>query len=304
MKNGFTLIELLGVIIILFLIAGLVFPAVTKIINSSNDTVYQAQINSILKSAYDLTLKNTEYLPLRGEKKYITLGELKSQGLIGYSVKDPKTKKEFADNLVISVEYLVTKKSYDKKYSKLEGNYLYTVEMDSLQTNTTNPSINIAGLTKNSLGDYVMSVSLNDAFTLPSVTATSSSSVDLTDRVKYYITLDDVLVPSVSTNEFAIYKIKYFVVDDLGKSQMSTLSVIIADTTPPEITLPTNDKISTSTSRFDLMEGVTCTDNSGFCNITYTGSITYGTVGKYIIEYTGQDKSGNTTVIRRVITVE
>ena len=122
--------------------------------------------------------------------------------------------------------------------------------------------------------------------------------------MKYFQQLLILLNHSVNTSVSSIYKINYFVIDNEGNANTTVLNVIVEDITQPSINLPSNNKISTSTMNVNLLEGVSCTDNSGFCDITYTGSITYGVAGKYVIEYTAQDPSGNTTISRRVITVE
>lgn len=303
-NKAFTLVELLGVIIILMIIALLVFPAVSDIINKSTDTVYQSQINSILKSAYDFSLKNTSYLPSTGEKSYVTLGELKSVGLIDFNIKDPNTRENFDDDLVISISNVGTKYSYDKKISKLKGNYLYKIEFKNSDDEDLLPTITLNGLTKNSNNNYIVTLSLNEEMDNITYSAESSEGVDLTDKVKTYISNNDIVVDEIDSSKSNIYKIYYVVVDEDGYSSMTILNVIIADTTKPTITLPSNNTISTNVSNIDLLDGVKCTDNSGFCEITASGTINYGTKGKYIIEYTATDPSGNTTVSKRVITVE
>ena len=52
------------------------------------------------------------------------------------------------------------------------------------------------------------------------------------------------------------------------------------------------------------MNNVTCSDNSGYCDIEFSGEIDFGVIGKYIITYTAKDPSGNTTTKKRVITIE
>ena len=303
-NKAFTLIELLGVLIIISIISILVFPAVSNIINESKDTIYQAQINAILKSAYDFSIKNTSYLPSVGEKKFVTLAELKINGLIDIDIKDPITEQKFRDDLVISIEKVGTNYNYDKKVSKLEGSYLYKVELDNHDDSSLLPVITLNGLTKNSDGNYILILDLNDEFNAISYTATSNSGKNLTNRVKTYITVDDIATDEIDTSESNIYKMYYIVVDNEGYSNMSILSIIIADTTKPIISLPSNNKISTSVSSMDLLDGVTCEDNSGYCDISVSDSINYGTPGKYIVEYTATDPSGNTTTSRRVITIE
>ena len=48
-NKGFTLVELLGVIVILIVIFLVIFPATRVLIERSEKTVYQTQINKILK---------------------------------------------------------------------------------------------------------------------------------------------------------------------------------------------------------------------------------------------------------------
>ena len=135
MKNGgFTLIELLGVIIILSIIAALVFPAVSSILNEANNTVYQTQLNNILSSAYDFSLKNISDLPSKNENLYVTLGQLKSEGLIDPNITDPNTNIKFPNNLVIRIKKVDSNYNYDKTNSKLVGDYLYTALFDNLES--------------------------------------------------------------------------------------------------------------------------------------------------------------------------
>ena len=161
-NKAFTLVELLAVIVLLMVIFLLVSPAITNVVKQSKDTVYNTQINTILKSAYDYTLKNTNSLPSLGNKSYITLGELKTFGLIDANIIDPSTSQLFPDNLVISISYVSTNSSYDKSIAMLEGNYLYKVEFEKLENKNLLPTINLSGINKNSNGDYIIVLDLND----------------------------------------------------------------------------------------------------------------------------------------------
>ena len=304
MKKGFTLVELLGVIVILAIIALLTFPAIEKVIKKSSDTVYDAQINTILTAAYDFSLKNISFLPNNNEIKYITLGELKLDGLVDFDIKDPRTKEKFPDNLVISIRNVGNSYKNNSDLSRKTGNYLYTIELSNLDNKSLEPIINLTGLTKNSNGDYILIKSLNESLSDISYTAQSISGVNLTDKVRYYIESNDSVVDSINTSNPGIYKIHYFVIDDNWYAKTLILNVIISDTTPPTITIPSNNTINKNISNFNLMEGVECSDNSGFCDVTYSGEINFGVVGKYIIEYTAKDPSGNTGTSKRVITVK
>lgn len=308
MKNrGFTLVELLGVIVLLIVIFLLVFPSVTNILSQSEETVYQKQINDILTAAYDFTLKNISYLPQSGEKSYVTLGELKYNGLIESNIKNPKTLENFEDNLVISINNVGANYEYSNENARLEGDYLYTVEIEQLNDLSITdllPKITLDGLIQNSSGDYIMTLDLKQEFNNVSFSATSYTGEDLTSKIKKYILLDDKTVESIDSTKAGIYKIIYSVVDSNGYANQSILNVIIADKIAPEITFPNNNTINKDVQQFNLLNGVVCTDNSGFCDIETSGVIDYGVVGKYVIEYTSKDPSGNTTIKKRVITIE
>lgn len=308
MKNkGFTLIELLAVIVLLILIFILVFPSVTSIINQSKETTYHKQINTILNAAYDWSLKNTNYLPDTNNKIFITLSELKKIGLVDYNIIDPNTKELFPDDLVISISNVGGNYKKTNSYSNLSGDYLYTVEtefMSSSDFKSKKPKIELSGLTQDSNGNYVTVVDINTTFNDVSFSATSSDGKDLTSKVTINILNNNKLVESINTDKIGIYYVNYTVIDDNGYSNTVTRSVIIADTTAPVITIPSENTLNSSLTTYDLMEGVSCEDNSGYCDITVNGKINFGTIGKYIIEYTAKDPSGNTTLTKRVITIE
>ena len=93
-------------------------------------------------------------------------------------------------------------------------------------------------------------------------------------------------------------------VDNNGYANTAILSVIIADTTTPSITLPKENKISKDETNFDLLKNVSCEDNCGYSDIEFSGEFDFGVSGKYIITYTAKDPSGNTATKKRVITIE
>lgn len=306
-SKGFTLVELLGVLIILAILFILVYPAVSTIISKGEETIYQRQINKILSSTYDFSLKKINYLPAPGKKAYITLGELKYEGLIDVNIKNPENNEIFPDNLVISINNVGAGYEYSDSNAKLEGNYLYKVEIELLNDPIKKdllPTIDLENLTKNSEGNYIMTLNLNEEFTDVNYIAKTYNNIDLTSRVKKYIMQEESMVETIDTSKFGIYKIIYSVVDDNGYANMSILNIIVADTSSPTITLPENNTISLDITNFDLMNGVFCEDNSGFCDIEVSGEIDYGVDGKYIITYTAKDPSGNTSTKKRVITVE
>lgn len=304
MKNkGFTLVEVLGVIVILAVIFVLVFPSVKNVLSQSKETVYDAQINKILKAAYDFTLKNPEYLPNYKQKSFVTLAELKIEGLIDVNIKNPKTKKNFEDNMVVSINNVGNGYSLKTENSKLEGNYLYKIESNNGVNISLLPELTINNIQKNSDGNYIKILNLNDNLENFTYSATSEGK-DITNKVKKYITKDGISVDSINTRESGIYKINYVVVNDKGYSALTILNIIVADTIPPTITFPEDTVISKDLTDYNLLKGVSCEDNSGFCDITYSNEIDYGVVGIQTIKYTVKDPSGNTINKKRVITIE
>jgi len=305
MKNkGFTLIELLAVILILLIIFILVFPSVQSIIFKSNDTITNKQIDTILNASYDFSLQNIKILPDSNRKNYLTLAQLKSNGLIEIDLTNPETKELYPNDLVISIENVGSGYKYSNPNSKLRGDYLYTVELTNVANYDKKPEIILEGLTKNLDGHYISEIDINSTFVNAKYKATSSTGLDLTSRVFVSITYNNISVENIDTSKLGIYKVYYVVVDDNGYSTSVIRSVIITDKELPVLTLPENITISTSVTSLNLLEGVECKDNSGVCNITYNGNIIFGTSGKYIIEYIAQDSSGNTISSKRIITIE
>ena len=305
-KNGFTLIELLTVIVILIIIFIIIVPAVNNVINQSEETVYQEQINKILDAAYDMTLQNVSLLPEGNSKKYITLSELKIEGLIDDDIINPDTKEPFPDDLVISISNVGNSYKNTNNNSKKYGIYLFTVEEYNytIKDLKANPTIVLNGLTVNSSGDYIENININEEITNVTYNATDSNANDITSKVKVRITYNNNSVSSIDTSKAGIYHIIYTVIDDNGLSNSVRRSILISDNEAPILSIPDNSSISTSIKTFDLMEGVSCTDNSGECKVSFNGKIEFGKIGKYVIEYSAKDLSGNTAKNKRVITVE
>lgn len=306
-NRGFTLVEVLAVIALIVVIFMLIVPSVTKIVNTSKDTAYQKQINTILTAAYDWSLKNISTLPDKEQKTFVTLSELKSVGLVDSNIINTDTKEAFPDNLVISITNVGSKYKTNDKYSKKEGDYLYTAEIKLMNTPgyiNKKPTIVLNDLTPNEDGSYTTTINITESISYNDYTATSSDGEDLTDRVIINITSNGDPIDSINTNKSGIYHINYTVIDDNGYATTVVRNVIITDNEKPVIILPENSTISASETSFNLMAGVSCTDNSNDCKITTSGEIEFGTLGKYIIEYIAKDPSGNTTTVKRVITIE
>lgn len=310
-NKGFTLVELLGVIVILIVIFLVIFPATRVLIERSEKTVYQTQINKILKASYDYSLNNLSVLPTKNEKSYITLAELIYNGYID-PIKDPNTDDYFPDDIIISIENVGNKYRNREKNAIRYGDYLFKTEFDEMNTDEylqNKPKIVIQDIEKTSKG-YTTILNQGDVFVDATPIVYDNSDNVITDEVRIItnIFFDDEMVNSVDTTKIGIYTIRFVAIytdsDDKVYSASEVWNVVISDLEPPVITLPNNNTISMSDTTFDIMDGVSCEDNSGDCTVTYDGVINFGVQGTNTLEYKATDKSGNVATRTRVITVE
>lgn len=312
MKKGFTLVELLAVITILLILVMLTIPAVTKIINTSEKTVYDVQIDKILSATYDYSLKNLSVLPERDKKSYITLSELIYAGYIDQLI-NPKTNEPFPNEYLISIENVGSNYKNTDKYSKKSGDYLYKIEYEEMNNSeylSNKPTIYLSGLSISSDG-YTSILDQGDAFIQPVPIVYDNNNVDITDSVQLVenITFNGNIVTNIDTYKIGIYKINYVAIyfDSNDKPYASSVvwNVVIADNEAPSLSVPpgTTLRQGDTADTFDIMEGVSCTDNSGDCTITYDGKIEFGVPGIYLITYYAKDTSGNQTSAERYISV-
>ena len=301
-EKGFTLVELLAVLVILSLLLTITMPIVNDSLNKSQDTVEKNQINTMLNAAYDWSLNNSYLLPVDNNTISITLGQLKSAGLISVNLKSPDNKKLYPNDLIISIRDITgLTEITETKYSKIAGNYLFTLNMesgkDTTKFNKEAPTIILNGNT-------VTYVNINESYIEPGYTALSSDNTDITNYITTAIKFNNESVATINTTAFGVYYIDYTVNDNNGHSATITRTVIINDKKPPTLIIPSNTTITELTKTFNLTEGASCQDNSEQCTITTTGTLNLGKPGKYIITYTASDSSGNTYSKKRVITIK
>lgn len=309
-KKGFTLIELLAVLTILIIIFLLVFPSIKNIISSSEDTVNQTQINTILNASYDYSLENLNILPKDGNKVFITLGQLKNYGYISSDVRDSNTDEQFPDDYVISISNVGSNYKNEDTYAKKSGNYLYKVEvelMNSSNYESKKPEILLLDIEDaDSKGNYFKTINQGDEYIPADYIAKSSNGNDITDNVVVNIMYNNNIVDDIDTSKIGIYYVNYTVIDAFGYANTIVRSITINDIEAPKIIFPENNTISVNLNSYDLMEGVSCTDNSNSCDIIIENAedVKFGVVGKYIVKYIVRDLSGNTTISERIITIE
>lgn len=297
-KKGFTLVEILAVISIIGVLLLIIIPGVNKAIKKGENVVYDVQLNNILNATYDYTLKKLSFLPSEDEIKYITLNELKYNGLINEEIKDTKTGKEFNNDLVISVRKKYSNYKKDKNYVK-KGDYIYKIEKETELEKK--PIFTFDGYED---VPTLINVNIGDEYQELEYSAQTYSGKKITEKVVKNIIYNSSTVDKINTMKAGIYYIDYCVVDDQGYSNCAKVSVVVTDSIPPSLEVGENVTISTTVETYNLMNGVKCSDNSGKCDIEIDGDIKYGVAGKYIVEYKATDPSGNTYTKERVITIE
>ena len=103
MKNkAFTLVELLGVIALIGILSVVIIPKVGNSINNSKEASYIAQEDMIKKAVNDFLIENT-YLLESNDTVTITLGVLKQGGYLPINIKNPKTRKDFSNESLITI---------------------------------------------------------------------------------------------------------------------------------------------------------------------------------------------------------
>jgi prepilin-type N-terminal cleavage/methylation domain-containing protein len=119
MKKGFTLVELLGVIIILAIIATIIVPVATSLINKSTNQLNTIQLGNIKSGAVNWATDNIDKVP-GSSSGYnaveVTLATLIKGGYISSDIKDITTKNSYVgDSTQVVISYDSTNKhlTYD-----------------------------------------------------------------------------------------------------------------------------------------------------------------------------------------------
>lgn len=208
MKNkAFTLVELLAVIIVLGLLTTLVVTNIDKIVDRSENDIYKNQIYDILDSAYDFTLKYSNYLPDENNNvKYITLAHLINEGLIDSDIKNPKTNKIFEYSLVISINY-VSNDYVNTNISKKWGNYLYKIEESKTNYYSYDFDSNFIDSTVPINGNYAL--------------------VNIPQGAIRIITKNNKQVSEIDTSNPDVYEVTDVILGDNGNSTSKTIKVVV-----------------------------------------------------------------------------
>lgn len=287
-KKGFTLIELLGIIIILAVIILLIVPVVDNTIQSKKEELYDTQIDNISLALKNWGAENMFSLPTEeGGSISVTLGQLKQTGFIGDDVVNPVTGECFPNDMLLTI-------------TRVGNTYKYDVDVESgsaqcdEKVNKNAPIIALKGKT-------LIYVEVNTPYVEPGLIVTKSDGTPISqNNVEKTITGPK---STLDTSVLGTYQITYKI-EDSGIINQIVRTVIVRDTIAPEITLEKVTTISTIGQAFNVMEGVSASDNSGVePTITHSGTVNTKIPGTYTITYTATDTSGNSSVEKRTVVV-
>ena len=287
MKKGFTLAELLGVLIILALVALITFPIVDRYIKSSREQLYINQLGQIELAAESWAYKNIDLLPTNeGETITVTILTLKESGDLPLDMRDPRNDELMPNDMVVTIEFA-------------DNTYTFTVDEESGSnvTDEVNENSPIIILT----GSHIDFVEINSTYNEQGAKAKDKNGNMLSD-INVIYQRNGVEVPQVDTSEFTTYTAIYSVANN-GNTSYITRTIIIRDTTAPDLVIPDNiDLTASQLSSFDVMEGVSATDNSGeTIDVTVSGFDT--SISDKIVEYTACDSRNNCVTKRRLIKI-
>ena len=197
---------------------------------------------------------------------------------------------EVTDNVIYNVvgTYTVTVKATDRSGNETSQTLNVTVE------DTTAPVIALTG-------SAAMNVEAGTSFTDPGVVITDNVAVG------------NVVIGGdiVDVNTPGTYVITYNYSDPSSNAATQvSRTVVVADTTPPVITL-NGEAIIYLTVNVDnyTEQGATATDSfdgnlGNVADIVYTPSIDTTTIGTYFVDYSISDAEGNSSTIRRTVIVQ
>ena len=287
MKKGFTLVELISIIILLGVIGLIVFPTVSNSIRDSKDKLVQAQLEEIRLAAEKWAYTYTDLLPSEENGAItITLLELKKAGFVSLDIRNPKTEELLPNDMIITITLK------DNKYQ-----YEVSDSSGSEILNEYNENAPILVLN----GTSIEYVEYGSNFVEQGALAKSKDGNDISINTVYQY--NGVEISNINTREFKTYTAIYSATDN-GYTSHIVRTIVIRDTTPPELTIPENIELTIDQlDSFNLLTGATATDNSGETISIQTSG--YDRVpGKKIVKYTACDSHNNCVSKRRIVEIK
>ena len=224
-----------------------------------------------------------------GDETHMTINLylLKQDGYIENNLKNPNTRSNFSNNMMISI-----KKEKDEYQVSVLDDDIPDVSLGAVDVKA--PRILLRG-------DYVTDTEINEGYIDHGVIAYSPDGGQVYG-IDTIIKKDDRVVSSVDASKINTYDIQYKA--EYAKLYQSIYRVVnVCDTKAPKIKAPKLEITLDQVDGLDLMSGVVVTDNSNSnVDVTYEGSVSKK-VGKYTITYKAVDESGNVKTKKRVIRV-
>ena len=184
MNKGFTLVELLAVIIILALLGLVSIVGVTTLIGKTKTDINSSQMKSIEIAAKEWATENIDILPSTGECIYITLGDLKTYGILDDNIVNAITSEKLSDGMKIMIE------AYTNTYNNIQ--YTYTVDASD-----------VTGC-RYMYGDYTLKDGVTVNILLKRLANNQDVSID--SRIKSIVFLKPGQIPSyIQRSEFNSY---------------------------------------------------------------------------------------------------
>ncbi|MDD2377835.1 MAG: hypothetical protein PHD10_03620 [Bacilli bacterium] len=145
MRKGFTLIELLGIIILIGIIGLIAVPAVTNLVQSSKERMYDNQVAMIKGAAKKWAVQNVNELS-ESKPVFLSIDKLIKEGTIQQNdVKDPRRGNQNMNGCVV-IEFDKNYKSYQYQYIEDECTLLVSVGEYNENKKVNSPKI-VTGLT-------------------------------------------------------------------------------------------------------------------------------------------------------------
>lgn len=287
MKNGFTLAELLGVIVILAVVALIAFPIVSQSIDKNRQKLYQSQLDEIELGAEKWAYENINMLPTANNSTItITLLNLKESGFLPLDIKNPITGNLLPNDMTITITY--RNNSYEITVNGETGTDV------SNDFNSNAPTIILNG-------EAITYVEIKGTYNELGAIAKDKDG-NLIDDISITYREGSTEVGGIDASKFTTYSVVYSATSN-GYTSNITRTVIVRDTTAPVLSLPdTTELTKDELASFNLLAGVSVTDNSGETIDIQTSGFDRLPTDK-IIEYKACDSSNNCTTKRRIIKI-
>ncbi len=285
--KGFSLAELLGVIVVLGIIALITFPIINNTIKNNKEKLYTSQLNEIKLSAEKWAYANLNLLPTNEDESItVTLLELKKSGYVPIDSRNPKTGELLPNDMIITITF--KNNNYDIFVDGDSGTNL------SNEFNENAPTIVLSG-------NYIEYVEINNSYEEKGAKAISKEGSEVEVNITYQENGRE--VGSIDVTKFSIYTVIYSATSN-GYTSNITRTVVVRDTTSPNLVVSDTTELTIDQLKlYNLMEGISVSDNSGeVINVETRGFDRLPT--DKIIEYKACDSNNNCTIKRKLIKIK